>query len=111
MVGVERWELTADSPCVFMGALMFNVSRSLMPSVKEAPEHVHVHVHVCVCECKMGRIRGFDVSVSLSFSPKTPSLFLRTFFCCRYLNLTHKTATLFLLLTLPFSLFSLSHPV
>lgn len=41
-LGAERQELTADSPCVFMMALMFNVSRSLMPSVEAMSEHTSV---------------------------------------------------------------------
>ena len=74
-VGAERQELTADSPCVFMRALMFNVSRSLMPSVEGVSEHVCVLVAcVCVCVCawsKRNLVRRFEGCVALSFSPKT----------------------------------------
>lgn len=50
VLGTERQELIADSPCVFMRALMFNVSCSLMPSAEGVLEHVCVHVD-CVCYC------------------------------------------------------------
>lgn len=50
VVGAERQELTADPPCVFMMALMFNVSRSLMPSVEGVSKHMCVHVCAWVCE-------------------------------------------------------------
>ncbi len=81
VLGAERQELTADSPCVFMRALMFNVSRSLIPSVEGVSEHVCVHVVgvcvcACVCVCVCVCVKKRDPACVSPFSPETLTLFL-----------------------------------
>lgn len=103
--GVDgRQALTADSPWVFSWALMFNMSRSLMPSVEGMSENA------CVCVGGGGvRKKGAceEVNSAAVWDPSSQDILCRSF-CSRHLNLTDKT---WAVVWFSFSPFPLSSPL